>query len=73
MLEMQFPDMADLDRPRTPEQWDAVLFRVRKEIERLSKLEPEGGPPEPKVLKPGTRLVRRRPRSRRTCRPPGST
>lgn len=53
MLEMQFPDLADLDRPRTPEQWDAVLVRVRKEFERLNKLEPEGST-QPKPLKPGS-------------------
>ncbi len=53
MLEMQFPDLADLDRPRTPEQWDAVLVRVRKELERLNKLEPEGST-QPKPLKTGT-------------------
>jgi hypothetical protein len=53
MLEMQFPDLADLDRPRTPEQWDAVLVRVRKELERLNKLGPEGST-QPKPLKTGT-------------------
>jgi hypothetical protein len=53
MLEMQFPDLADLDRPRTPEQWDGALVRVRKEMERLVKLEQEGGTP-PKPLKAGT-------------------
>jgi hypothetical protein len=53
MVEMQFPDLADLDRPRTPEQWDAALVRVRKEFERLNKLEATPGT-EPKPLKPGT-------------------
>src|SRR5262249_6638634 len=53
MLEMQFPDMADLDRPRTPEQWDAALVRVRKELERLSKLDQESKT-QPQVLKPGS-------------------
>ncbi|HKI33995.1 MAG TPA: hypothetical protein VKA46_19235 [Gemmataceae bacterium] len=53
LLEMQFPDMADLDRSRTPEQWNAVLFRVRKEIERLSRIE-EGNPPGVKAPKAGT-------------------
>jgi hypothetical protein len=38
ILEMQFPDLADLDRPRTPEQWDAALARVRKEAERIGAL-----------------------------------
>jgi hypothetical protein len=53
MVEMQLPDMADLDRPRTPEQWNAALYRVRKELEQLYKLEQEGGTP-PKPLKAGT-------------------
>ncbi len=37
LLEKQMPDLADLERPRTPEEWDAALSRVRKEIERLVK------------------------------------
>jgi hypothetical protein len=37
--EMQFPDLADLDRKRTPEQWDTVLVRVRTELERISEIE----------------------------------
>jgi len=53
LLEMQFPEMADLDRARTPEQWNAVLFRVRKEIERLSRLE-EGNPAGVKAPPAGT-------------------
>jgi hypothetical protein len=39
--EMQFPDLADLDRPRTAEQWDAALARVRKEVERLTRMQHE--------------------------------
>jgi len=35
-LEMQFSDLADLDRERTPEQWDGVLNRVRVEYQRIS-------------------------------------
>jgi hypothetical protein len=53
VLEMQFPDMADLDRSRTPEQWNAVLYRVRKEIERLTRIE-EGSPQRPKAPRAGT-------------------
>jgi hypothetical protein len=34
MLEMQFPELADLDRPRSAEQWDAALVRMRKLAER---------------------------------------
>ncbi len=33
--EMQFPDLADLERPRTAAEWDAALARVRKEWERI--------------------------------------
>jgi hypothetical protein len=47
LLELQFPDMADLDRPRSAEEWDAILFRVRKEYERWRFVK---APP----LKPGT-------------------
>jgi hypothetical protein len=46
-LELQFPDMADLDRPRSAADWDATLVRVRKEFERLNKLDrsPRPAPP----------------------------
>jgi hypothetical protein len=44
MLEMQFPDMADLDRPRSAEEWDAALVRVRKEVERITRNDPGEGP-----------------------------
>jgi hypothetical protein len=53
MLELQFPDMADLDRSRSAEEWDAALVRVRKEAERILRLDLEGGTP-PKPLKAGT-------------------
>jgi hypothetical protein len=36
MLGMEFPDLADLDRPRSPEQWDAVLKKVRTEFYPLA-------------------------------------
>ncbi len=50
-LEMQFPDMADLDRPRSAEEWDAALKRVRLEIERIDQWsEKEEG----KIVRPGT-------------------
>jgi hypothetical protein len=54
-LEMQFPDLADLDRARTPEQWNAVLSRIRKEIERITEAEKEN-PQTPKP-KDGTRAI----------------
>jgi hypothetical protein len=56
-LEKQFPDMADLDRTRTPEQWNAVLLRVRKEVERILRIEQGNpqGPEPPGWPKAGTR------------------
>jgi hypothetical protein len=39
MLELQFPDLQDLDRPRAPAEWDATLVRVRKEMERIDRLQ----------------------------------
>jgi hypothetical protein len=35
MLEMVFPDLADLDRPRAAAEWDAVLVRIRQAFARL--------------------------------------
>jgi hypothetical protein len=35
MMEMQFPDMADLKRERAPAEWDAALKRVRTEFDRI--------------------------------------
>jgi hypothetical protein len=49
MPELQFPDLADLNRARSAEDWDATLTRFRKEIERMMKFEKD-----PKPLKPGT-------------------
>lgn len=40
LLEMQLPDVADLDRPRSAEEWAATLKRVRLEVERIMKDEP---------------------------------
>jgi hypothetical protein len=37
-LDMQYPELADLDRQRTKEQWDAVLVRIRREERRLSDI-----------------------------------
>jgi len=54
LLEKQMPDLADPEKPRTPEEWEAALSRVRKEIERLEKamkltegLAGPGGQPAP--------------------------
>ena len=54
MVELQFPDLADLSRPRSPEQWDTALRRVRKETERIIGFDLDGEGKSKKVLKPGT-------------------
>jgi hypothetical protein len=43
MVEMQIPVLADLERERTPEQWDGVLRRVRTELRLIAGLTSEGG------------------------------
>src|SRR5438067_1868035 len=40
VLEMQFPDLGDLGRARSPEQWAAVLKDVRAEARRLAEMDP---------------------------------
>ena len=45
MAEMQFPDLADLDRERTPEQWDGVLRHIRAELRHMAE-RTEGGKPK---------------------------
>lgn len=41
MLELQFPDLADLSRPRSAEEWDAafsrILIGVRTEMKRITE------------------------------------
>jgi hypothetical protein len=51
MLELQFPDLGDLERSRTPKQWDAVLRRVRKEFEPMLT-EGKNGKPLPEGTRP---------------------
>lgn len=50
LLELQFPDLADLDRPRSAKEWDAafsrILIDVRKEFERLTKVDKDIKPPK---------------------------
>jgi hypothetical protein len=53
MLELQFPDMTDLDRPRSAEDWDAALLRVRKELARILEGDKEGDKTI-RAPKPGT-------------------
>ncbi len=48
LLEMQLPDLAEIARPHAPGEWDAMLRRVRLEIERISKFDRDF------VMKPGT-------------------
>jgi hypothetical protein len=36
VLEMQFPEFADLARLRPPEEWDTMLRRIRTEVRRIS-------------------------------------
>jgi hypothetical protein len=43
MAELQLPELADLERERSPEQWDAVLRRVRTELRNFFRESPEGG------------------------------
>src|SRR5262249_20462794 len=36
VVEMEFPGLADLDRPRPPEEWDSLLKKIRTEVENLT-------------------------------------
>jgi hypothetical protein len=50
MVEMQIPDLGDLDRERAPEQWDAALRRVRTEFRNLAPLTSIDKPKQPDWL-----------------------
>jgi hypothetical protein len=39
LVEMEFPDLTDLERPRTAEQWDALLRAIRTTHQRLTAQE----------------------------------
>jgi hypothetical protein len=53
VVEMQFPDLADLDRPRSPGEWEAALKRVRTEMKRIDNLMSTGNDGQkPPALKP---------------------
>ncbi len=43
----EFPELADLDRPRAPEQWDAILKHVRTEFQQITQLDPKKEPRSP--------------------------
>jgi hypothetical protein len=44
VMEMEFTDLADLDRTRAPEEWDAVLKKVRTHYQLLVASDHESGP-----------------------------
>ncbi len=46
MVELQIPELADVDRERTPDQWDGVLRRVRTAVRRIVAEQPEGAKPK---------------------------
>ncbi len=39
LLDLQFPDLADRNKSRSEAEWDAILKRVRTEMQRVSKVE----------------------------------
>jgi hypothetical protein len=45
MVEWQLPELADLDRERTPEQWEGIFRHVRTEMRHLAE-GGEGGKPK---------------------------
>ncbi len=47
MLELQFPDLADLDRPRSAAGWDRALANVRKELDKLRSYDKDARPAKP--------------------------
>jgi hypothetical protein len=42
VVEIQFPVMADLKRPRAPAEWDAALKQVRTELKRILEFDESG-------------------------------
>src|SRR5215475_3001544 len=42
VFDLQFPEMATLDRPRSPAEWNAVLKRFRTEANRIFSMIVEG-------------------------------
>jgi hypothetical protein len=46
MVELQIPELGDLERARTPEQWNGVLRRVRAELQLMAGLTTEGRNPK---------------------------
>ena len=52
MLEMEFPILADLDRQRTPEQWEEDWHRLGSKLKLLQEISGEPGGKRPKVEAP---------------------
>jgi hypothetical protein len=44
LVELEFPDLADLNRSRTAQEWDTLLKNVRTRVERLTESEREDKP-----------------------------
>ena len=53
MVELQFPELANLERERTPSEWEAGLRQLRTHFERLEALE-KGNPNYPRKPLTGT-------------------
>ncbi len=52
MLGMQFPDLRDMERPRSAEEWNQGLTRVRQEEKRLLRVDEGGKQPKYQVPDP---------------------
>jgi hypothetical protein len=55
VTELEFPDLADVDRPRTVAQWNAVLKQMREKLRLLGQLSAEGSPAKKDWQPVGTR------------------
>src|SRR5258708_31864704 len=47
LLEMEFPDMAELDRPRSAEDWEATLARARPHMNLVTESDRNKKPVKP--------------------------
>jgi hypothetical protein len=45
VLDMQYPELAEIDRLRTPAEWDAILKKIRTDVQKFAML--EGAKPGP--------------------------
>jgi hypothetical protein len=55
VMELEFPDLADLDRPRTAAQWNAVLKHLREKIQWLGQVPAESSQKQKEWQPAGTR------------------